>query len=171
MNERVEAGLSLGSNQGDRLAALSEAKRRIAEIPGLRILAQSPVYETDPVGVGPQYQGLKFLNAVLIVEGCCAPHECYDHLHAVEDAMGRKRTLDRNTPRPIDIDIIYAGARVIESGGLFIPHPHWKERRFVVQPLADVRPDLIVPGSSQTVLGILQGLPQAEKVVPYANVW
>ncbi|HBA84018.1 MAG TPA: 2-amino-4-hydroxy-6-hydroxymethyldihydropteridine diphosphokinase [Verrucomicrobia bacterium] len=168
---KIEAGLSLGTNLGDRLALLAEAKRRIAAAPGMEVLAQSPVYETEPVGVKPEYRHLKFLNAVLIVQGCCAPHECFDRLREIENDMGRKRSLDQYAPRPIDIDLIYADAMTIQSGGLSVPHPHWSERRFVVQPLADVRPGLILPGQSKTVAEILRDLPPAEKVVKYADSW
>ena len=167
----VEVGLSLGSNLGDRLAHLSEAKRRMEDMCKVQIVAQSPVYETEPVGVQPQYSHIKFLNAILIVTHCWTPHECFGHIRELENIMGRTRSLDRFAPRSIDIDLIYAGDFRIESGGLRIPHPHWSERRFVVQPLADVRPDLIVPGQSQTVARILADLPQKEKVELFAKEW
>jgi len=167
----MEVGLSLGSNISNRLDNLKEAKRRILAMPGIRFLAQSPVYETEPVGVKPEYQHLDFLNAVLIVDGPCPAHECLDHLHQIEDAMGRHRTLDRFAPRAIDIDMIYVNDQHIESGSLVIPHPHWKERRFVVQPLADVRPDLVIPGADKTVKEILASLPPAEEVTLFARDW
>jgi 2-amino-4-hydroxy-6-hydroxymethyldihydropteridine diphosphokinase len=167
----MEVGLSLGSNISSRLDNLKEAKRRILTLPGAKLAAQSPVYETEPVGVKPEYQHLDFLNAVLIFEGPCTVHEYFDHLKQVEDEMGRHRGLDRFAPRPIDIDMIYVGNMEIQSGGLVIPHPHWKERRFVVQPLADVRPDLVLPGSEKTVKEILASLPEAGEATLFTRDW
>ena len=167
----MEVGLSLGSNISNRLDNLKEARCRILTLPGSRLVAQSPVYETEPVGVKPEYQHLDFLNVVLILEGPCSAHECFDHLHQIEDKMGRHRGLDRFAPRAIDIDMIYVDNLEIQSGGLVIPHPHWKERRFVVQPLADVRPDLKLPGCKKTVREVLSSLPQAEEVTLFARDW
>ncbi len=167
----MEVGLSLGSNISSRLDHLKEAKRRLLTMPGAKLLAQSPVYETEPVGVKPEYQHLDFLNAVLIFEGSCSVHECFDHMHKIESEMGRHRVLDRFAPRPIDIDMIYVDNLTIQSGGLVIPHPHWKERRFVLQPLADVRPDLVLPGSSQSVKEILAALPEGEEVTLFTRDW
>ena len=92
-------------------------------------------------------------------------------LRAIEDDMGRRRQLDRFAPRPMDIDIIYFGTGRIESGGLKIPHPRWAERRFVVQPLADVRPNLRLPGSSLTVAETLAALPAREAVSLLTRDW
>ena len=85
--------------------------------------------------------------------------------------MGRHRSLDRFAPRAIDIDIIYAGPSRIESGGLVLPHPRWLERRFVVQPLADIRPDLQLPGSQRTVKEVLDTLPEDSHVVLLTRDW
>jgi len=167
----MEVGLSLGSNISNRLDNLKEARRRILTLPGIKLITQSPVYETEPVGVKPEYQHLDFLNAVLIFEGPCTVHECFDHLHQIEDEMGRHRGMDRFAPRPIDIDMIYVDKLVIQSGGLVIPHPHWRERRFVLQPLADVRPSLVLPGSEKTVGEILASLSKAEEVTLFARDW
>lgn len=167
----MEVGISLGSNISNRLANLQDAKRRMAALPQAKIVAQSPVYETEPVGVKPEYQHLDFLNSILIVETPCSVHECFDDLRGIEDAVGRHRGIDRYEPRSIDLDIIYAGDVHIESGGLVIPHPHWARRRFVVQPLADVRPDLILPGQSRTVGQILADLPQEEEVTLLTRDW
>jgi 2-amino-4-hydroxy-6-hydroxymethyldihydropteridine diphosphokinase len=167
----VEVGLSLGTNVGDRLANLTEAKRRILDHTGVRLVAQSPVYETEPVGVKPEFRHLSFLNAILIVDSPCTVHECLNQLREIENDMGRRRGLDRFAPRPIDIDMIYAGTERIESGGLVLPHPHWSERRFVVQPLADVRPDLQLPGCDRTVAQILESLPRNKRVTLLTRDW
>jgi 2-amino-4-hydroxy-6-hydroxymethyldihydropteridine diphosphokinase len=167
----METIISMGSNLGDRLAALTMARRRIAEWPDVHIAAQSPVYETEPVGVQAQFTHLPFLNAVLVLEGPWDGHEWYQHLHALETKLGRRRGLDRYAPRTIDLDIVCVGGSRIESGGLVIPHPHWKERRFVVQPLADIRPDLVIPGDPRTVRQVLEALPPEPKVALFAKEW
>lgn len=167
----VEAALSLGSNLGDRLEHLREAKRRIAQLSGVRLLAQSPVYETEPVGVKPKYRHLKFLNAVLVIDCAMTGPECLVCLRQVEDEMGRRRTPERFAPRTIDIDLIYAGDVRVESADLCLPHPRWHQRRFVVQPLADVRPDLVVVGQTKTVREILAELPLGEAVTLFTRDW
>jgi 2-amino-4-hydroxy-6-hydroxymethyldihydropteridine diphosphokinase len=167
----MEVGLSLGSNISNRLDNLKEAKQRILAIFGMKLVAQSPVYETEPVGVKPEYQHLEFLNAVLIVDSLCAAHECYNQLRGIEEDMGRRRGPDRYSPRSIDIDIIYIDHLLIENSGLVIPHPRWVERRFVVQPLADIRPDLILPGTDKTVAQILAALPDKEDVTLLTRTW
>lgn len=166
----MEIGFSLGSNRGDLVANMREAKRRILDYSDVAFVAQSPLYETEPVGVAPEYAHLNFMNAVLLVESERAPNDWLERLHDIEYGMGRQRTDDRNAPRPIDVDILYAGAECIDSGGLVVPHPRWAERRFVVQPLADVRPDLILPGAGKTVREILAAL-EGETVTEFARAW
>ena len=167
----MEIGLSLGSNMGDRLARLREASRRIAAIPGVSITAQSPVYETAPVGVSAEHRHIAFLNAVLIVESGADVAWLSERLHRIEDEMGRVRGPDRNSPRPIDIDIIFAGGIGSSDQKLTLPHPRWAERRFVVQPLADVRPQLRLPGEARSVAEILAALPETEAVAVFAPEW
>lgn len=166
----MEAGFSLGSNDGDRMRLMSEAKRRILALPGVQEAGTSPLYETEPVGVAPEFAHLKFLNAVLIVTSEFTAMEWLDHLHRIERELGRVRNGDRNAPRPIDVDIIYAGDARIDSGGVVVPHPRWTQRRFVVQPLADVRPDLSLPGAGHTVREILATL-KGEAVTRLDDPW
>lgn len=166
----MEVGFSLGSNRGDLVANMREAKRRILDAPDVTFVAQSPLYETEPVGVSPEYADLKFMNAVLVVESKRTAAEWLEVLHRIEDDMGRRRTDDRNAPRPIDVDILYAGEECIDRGDLVVPHPRWAQRRFVVQPLADVRPDLVLPGAGKRVREILAGL-QGEAVTEFAREW
>lgn len=166
----MEIGLSLGSNQGDRLAHMKAARDRILSAPDVRWVAQSPLYETEPVGVRDEYRDRKFLNAVLIVESDRLPDQWLTELRRLEYDMGRLRENDRNAPRPIDVDILYIDDQCIESGGLVVPHPRWAERRFVVQPLADVRPDRVLPGAGKTVRGVLNDL-KGEEVTAYMKEW
>lgn len=167
----MELGFSLGSNLGDRLAYLRDARQALLAFPGTGLLAQSPVYETEPVGVKPEYAEMPYLNAVLVVESEDPAQVWLERLGQIETALGRVRTGDRFAPRTIDIDILYAGDEVIDSGGLVVPHPRWATRRFVLQPLADLRPQLVLPGSGQCVEAILRQLPPGEKVRKLGGTW
>ena len=167
----MEMGLSLGSNVGDREAHLQQAAAAVARLPDLQIIAQSPIYETEPVDVAEEYKDLPFLNAVLVVEAGQQAEDVSTAVHDIEARMGRKRGLDRNAPRPIDIDIIFAGKEMIDDEDLTVPHPRWAQRRFVVQPLADIRPDLLLPGSEQTVGQVLLSLPRLPEVILFTRDW
>ena len=167
----MEIGLSLGSNLGDRLQNLREARRRIGGIPGVSITEQSLVYETSPVGVNKWFEHLPFLNAVLVIETNLGPETIFAEVKEIERNAGRAGSADRNAPRPIDIDIIYAGDLSIDNGTLSVPHPRWAGRRFVVQPLSDVRPELRLPGEDMTVRNLLLTLPDDQKVVPCVETW
>jgi len=170
----MEIGLSLGANLGNRLLQLQTAKKLIIAAGKISFIAQSPVYETEPVGVPEVDAGMFFLNAVLIVETLLPVPELLSLCKRVEHQMGRAPdSLPKNAPRPIDIDIIYAGNLRVESEGVVIPHPRWFKRRFVVQPLSDVRPDLVVPAQTITVHEILRNLSDKHRVtfsLP-ANEW
>ena len=167
----MEVGISLGSNLGDRLANLRNARQRVAAIAGVRVLASSPIYETDPVDVPAQFADEPFLNAVIIVNCSVDVRTLHKELAAIESDMGRRRGPERNAPRPIDIDILYAGTERLKSASLTIPHPRWAERRFVVQPLAAVRPDLKLPGESCTVQQVLAALPERPAAVILTRDW
>ncbi len=168
----MEYGIGLGSNMGDRMQALAQAAARIARLPDVRILARSAVYETEPVGAQPEFRHLLFLNAVLVAESAASPDIFAASLRAIETEIGRVRQADRNAPRVVDIDLIYAGNSATETERLALPHPRWAERRFVVAPLADVRPDLVLPGQTRCVSAILADLPARPTVVrfgPFPN--
>jgi len=167
----METGLSLGSNLGDRLAHLRTARQRLGALPGVRLLAAAPVYETEPVGVQPEFRHLAFLNTILILEGDVAPAEWRRRTAQIEDELGRVRSADKFAPRTLDIDVLYVGDHCVDEGGLVIPHPRWMLRRFVLQPLADVRPDLLLPGATQTVRQTLEKLPAGEAVKPFCTTW
>lgn len=167
----TECALSLGSCLGDRLAHLRAARRAIAAIPGVRERAASPVYETEPVGVKPEFAELAYLNAVLIVETALDADALRAALAEIESAAGRVRSDDKYAPRTLDIDILYFGDQQRASPTLTLPHPRWAERRFVVQPLADVRPDLMLPGSAVSVAQRLAELPAAPAVRLVFRQW
>ena len=167
----MEVGLSLGTNLGDRLAHLREGRRRVAALPGLALVASGGVYETAPVDVQPEYADMAFLNSVLIVETETPPMLLGEHLRAIEAAMGRVRSADRNAPRPIDIDVLYAGELILDDAEMTLPHPRWCLRRFVVQPLADVRAALVLPGYTSPVAEILASLPAEPPVTLLHAAW
>jgi 2-amino-4-hydroxy-6-hydroxymethyldihydropteridine diphosphokinase len=167
----MEVGLSLGSNLGDRLANLRAARQHIGAVAGLRVLACSPIYETEPVDVPAAFADQPFLNAVIIVTCSLNVRVLHKELAAIEAELGRRRGPERNAPRPIDIDILYAGQERVEEPDLKIPHPRWAERRFVVQLLSDVRPDLTLPGEPRRVKEVLAALPARPVVAVFARDW
>lgn len=167
----MELALSLGSNLGDRLACLKMARDSIARLGGVRVVAQAPVYETTPVGVKPEYAHLHYLNTVLVVETARAVEDLHLELARIEDAAGRVRGEDRFAPRTLDIDILFAGDTRRDTTHLSIPHPRWAQRRFVVQPLCDVRPDFVVPGADEPVRAVLARLPPGEGLTLFSRAW
>ena len=167
----TETGFCLGSNMGGRLRLLSQAKTLILLEPQVKFVDQSPVYETEPVGVKPEYEAMKFLNAVLIVESPYTAEEWLTKIGKIEEMLGRVRTEDRNAPRPIDIDIVFCGDEIVDNDLLKVPHARWAERRFVVQPLADVRPELVLPGTKSPVCKILAKMPDSEDVRLFSERW
>jgi 2-amino-4-hydroxy-6-hydroxymethyldihydropteridine diphosphokinase len=131
------AYVGLGANLGDREGTIRAA---VAEMPG--VVAVSTLRETDPVGITDQP---RFLNGVAALETELKPRELLDVLLAVERRLGRERG-QRWGPRTIDLDLLLYGDEVIDETGLTIPHPRLHERRFVLEPLADLAPELVVPG-------------------------
>lgn len=167
----IEVGLSLGSNLGDRRVLLREGRQRLLALPGVGVAVCSPLYETEPVGAQPEYRERLFLNVVIVLAYAGQLDALAACVHRIEADLGRMRGSDRNAPRPLDIDLIYAGARVVNTPTLTLPHPSWAVRRFVVQPLADLRPSLRLPGASGTVADLLARLPCAPAVRRVADAW
>jgi 2-amino-4-hydroxy-6-hydroxymethyldihydropteridine diphosphokinase len=169
--ETVEAGLGLGSNLGDRIANFHSAIEKLNQIPGVRVVDKSSLYETEPVGVKPEYQHLKFINAVVIVRCDVPVIDLHRACVAIEAEVGRSRSADRYAPRTLDIDVLYYGDLVQHSPKLCLPHPQCLKRRFVLEPLAEVRPHFIVPGTGSTTLALLAALPPGEQVVKLPARW
>ena len=168
----IEAGLSLGSNLKDHLRHLIDARAAIAALPEVTLLASAPIYETEPVGVPEEYQNIRFLNTVLLVGTSLDIHRLFARLQQIETDLGRKRTAQRNAPRTIDIDLLYYGSQIVRSGGLVVPHPRWSKRRFVLQPLCDLRPGLLLPGHDRTVRDLLAALPtDSQALTPHLSAW
>ncbi len=167
----MEIGFSLGSNMHNRKRLLMQAKHLIMSAPRTQFVDQSPIYETTPVDVKPEYQDMAYLNSVVILESALPLESWLTYIGKIETKLGRERSADRNAPRPIDIDMIYAGDQIVDGGGLVVPHPRWAERRFVVQPLYDVRPNMVLPESSQSVAEILAALPPDEGLSVFDEKW
>ncbi len=144
-NMKHKIYLGLGSNVGDREKYLDAALAALP--PVVSVLRSSPIYETEPWGFDDQG---KFLNLVVEAETELASLELLGKLKAIEKQVGRKPTF-RNGPREIDIDILIYGDTAFAEDGLRIPHPSLPERAFVLAPLADVAPDLSVPGLNKSV--------------------
>lgn len=168
----METAFSLGSNLGDRISALGRARDEINSLPGMRLVAESPLYETEPVDVAEENKDKYFINAVVIFDSSIAPAKLVEHTRNIETRLGRVRVAqDRNAPRTIDIDMIYCGNLTCNEKGLQLPHPSYRSRRFVCRPLADLRPDLVLPGDVRGLREILAGLPPTPGVRRLDTPW
>lgn len=167
---RHRAGIGLGANLGERLEALQQARQALLAIEGLSPpVTSSAIYETDPVDCPPDAPS--FYNAVVELDCALHPTLLLDHLQEIERAMGRPSKRPRNGPRPIDLDILYIGNLVLQNEEILIPHPRLVQRRFVLQPLADVAPDLILPGRQQTIAQLLENLDDLTEVRKVVSLW
>jgi 2-amino-4-hydroxy-6-hydroxymethyldihydropteridine diphosphokinase len=142
----VRAYVALGSNLGDREAAIRAALAALAAVPGVEVVAVSSLRETDPVGFLDQP---RFLNGAAAVETTLAPAELLRTLLEVERSLGRTREGPPRGPRTIDLDLLLYGDRVVDEPGLALPHPRLHERRFVLEPLAELASGLEVPGKGK----------------------
>ncbi|MEK6303024.1 MAG: 2-amino-4-hydroxy-6-hydroxymethyldihydropteridine diphosphokinase [Acidobacteriota bacterium] len=187
--------LGLGSNVGDREANLREAKARIEKL-GIEIARESSIYETEPVGFTDQRWFLNQVIEVKLFAGLtseCGPitgdpevtatigaGALLSELLNIERAMGRERTV-ANGPRPIDIDLLLFGALTvahskddeewpyIDSTDIFVPHPRMHERRFVLEPLCEIAPDLVHPTLKKTCRELLESLQDTSSVRLYTK--
>jgi 2-amino-4-hydroxy-6-hydroxymethyldihydropteridine diphosphokinase len=139
----VTSYVGLGSNLGDREEYLRRALELLRAEPDIDVTGVSSVRETDPVGILDQP---RFLNAVARVETDLGPRHLLDRLLATERMLGRRRDGPRFGPRTIDLDLLLYGDEEIDEPGLTVPHPRLAERLFVVEPLHELDPALVVPG-------------------------
>lgn len=149
------AWIGLGSNLGDRDDYLRRALEALGADPAVEVTAVSTFVETEPVGFLAQPH---FLNAAARVETELSPRELLERLLAVEEHLGRTREGPRFGPRTIDLDLLLFGDEVLDEPGLRVPHPRLHDRRFVLEPLAELDPGLAVPGHGpvQTLLAHLE---------------
>jgi 2-amino-4-hydroxy-6-hydroxymethyldihydropteridine diphosphokinase len=150
----TRAFVGLGANVGHREATLDAALAALAEEPGIAVVAVSTVRETDPVGFEDQP---RFLNPAVALDTELAPRALLERLLAIERRLGRTRDGPRFGPRTIDLDLLVYGSERIDEPGLELPHPRLHERRFALEPLAELDPGLVVPGRGR-VSELLAGL-------------
>jgi 2-amino-4-hydroxy-6-hydroxymethyldihydropteridine diphosphokinase len=149
-----KAAIALGSNLGDRLAALTFATERLSRL--LADLAISEIVETDPEGDGLEDQPL-FLNAAVVGTTTLEAHELLDALLAIERDFGRERPYP-GAPRTLDLDLILLEDERVDQPGLQVPHPRFRTRFFVLGPLAGIAPDLVDPVTGLRVGELLRRL-------------
>ena len=138
----IRAYVALGSNLGDPVSTLKDAIEFLAALRGSLLKAVSSLYRTAPVGLKHQPD---FINAVVALDTRLPPTELLQELFAVEARFGRRRGL-RNAPRTLDLDLLLHGDTVQDDHELTLPHPRMHERAFVLAPLAEIAPDVTVPG-------------------------
>ena len=145
--EQTTVYIGLGSNTGDRERNIYRALKAVSGIPRLRVVKVSSLYVTSPVG--PRQRD--FVNAVMKARSRLSPAELLSRLKGIETDMGRPSRHSRWGPRVIDLDILFYGRSIIDSSTLTIPHPRLHERRFVLEPLAEISPGFVHPALKQTV--------------------
>jgi 2-amino-4-hydroxy-6-hydroxymethyldihydropteridine diphosphokinase len=150
----MRAYLGIGANLGEREQTIRRALAALDAEDGVRVVAVSTLRETEPVGYLDQP---RFLNGAAAVETELSPVELLQRLLAVERGLGRERSGPRYGPRTIDLDLLLYGDQEVEEPGLTVPHPRLAERRFALEPLAELDPELVVPGRGR-VSDLLLGL-------------
>ena len=166
----MRTAIALGSNIGDRFENLRAARTAIFDLPNVKPpTLSSSVHETDPVGCEPGAG--KFLNAVVEFEYQDNPARLLEQLIQIEMALGRNRNHPKNVSRTIDIDLLYCGDQQINDERLQLPHPRLHLRTFVLRPLADIRPDLALPGQKKTIRKLLAEVEQSGEVIRFAKDW
>ncbi len=166
----MRTAVALGSNLGDRLGNLRAARQTILSLSNVKPpILSSPIYETEPIGC--EQGAEKFLNAVVEFDYEGDPTNLLEQFIRIEEALGRRREHSRNVSRTIDIDLLYCGDRNIENERLQLPHPRMHLRKFVLQPLADIRPELVLSGQKKTVSESLRELGKSSEVLRFADEW
>ena len=168
--KRMRTAVALGSNVGDRLENLRAARKTISDLPNVNApIFSSAVYETEPVGCEPGAG--KFLNAVVEFDYGGDALRLLEQLIQIEEALGRTRDHRRNVSRIIDVDLLYCGERRTNDERLQLPHPRLQLREFVLRPLADIRPDLLLPGQKKNVRELLAEVDRSGEVIRFAEAW
>lgn len=166
----MRTAVALGSNLGDRLENLRAARLQITELAEVQPpLLSSAVYETEPIDCEPE--AAKFLNAVVEFDHEGDPVHLLEQLFRIEESLGRMRDHPKNVSRTIDIDLLYCGDLQIKHERLQLPHPRMHFRKFVLQPLADIRSELVLSGQTKTVRELLGELKKPGEVIRFIDAW
>lgn len=163
MNPNV-AVVALGSNLGDSAQILTEALARLQEF-SVAPLKRASFWRTDPVDCPPGSP--TFLNSVTLLapQPAETPESLLEKLQILETEFGRQPKTIHNEARPLDLDLILFGQVIRQTEKLILPHPRAHLRKFVLQPLSEIAPDLVFPGKRQTVAEMLAALPPGEWVI------
>ena len=166
----MRAGIALGSNLGNRMAELRAGREFLHGLDcGGGEMLVSAVYETEPVDCASGTPA--FLNAVVEIGTFLDPKQLLSLLRSHEKTRGRRAGGPENAPRNLDLDLLYADGLRLQGADLVLPHPRMAGRRFVMQPLADIRPDLVLPGQRESVAQLLASLPASPSVRIFATDW
>jgi 2-amino-4-hydroxy-6-hydroxymethyldihydropteridine diphosphokinase len=162
--------IALGSNLGDRVENLRRAVAAICQLRDTHLIAAAPLYQTDPVDCPPGSE--PFYNSVIEICTALPLVQLLKLLRGIESRLGRPHQHPHNAPRTIDLDILCSGELILNTPELIIPHPRMTRRAFVLQPLADLHPGLILPGQENTVCSLLETLETDESpLILVASEW
>ncbi len=156
--------VAMGSNLGRRVATLGLAKDQLVAVGGLVLADSSPYYETEPESAPSGLDQPHFINSVLRIQTDLTPSELLQRLQRIEQALGRQRGI-RWGPRTIDLDVLLYDDIVMKEETLEIPHPRMHERRFVLEPLCDIAPEIRHPLLGKTARELLNGLNNREEAI------
>jgi 2-amino-4-hydroxy-6-hydroxymethyldihydropteridine diphosphokinase len=167
----TRVGIALGTNLGNRLTHLRVARDMLRKLvdPDSHYL-QAPIYQSEPVGC--REGSPDFYNTVIEIDYIGKPYELLAKTQGIEFHLGREAVYERNAPRIIDLDILYFGSEILQDEILTVPHPRLIHRRFVMQPLYDIRPNLILPNDDVTISEHLEHLESDESPLTLVqSVW
>ena len=157
----TRALIGLGANLGERELALGRAWDLLGETPGIVLLRISPFHETEPMLHSPEIEQPMYLNAAGLLDAELSARELLRAMLAIEQKLGRTR-IKRWDARTMDLDLLLFGDLVLQSEELTVPHPLMTERRFVLEPAAQIAPDMIHPPTGKTVFQLLADLRRLE---------
>lgn len=157
--------VSIGSNLGNREGYLNDAIHFLELVDGVRVVRVSSIYETEPLYFAQQP---RFLNMVAELSTTLSPHELLSVTQEIEMRLNRVRVIPKG-PRTIDIDLIFYGEEIIDSDLLQVPHPNFRERKFVLEPLNEIEPDFICPGGDMSVNRLLKDCQDSSEVSFYSE--
>ena len=158
MSHMTRVFIGIGSNEGDRLAHISNAIKALGAVDSIHVVQMALIIETEAVGGPPQDS---YLNTVVELDTVLVPRELLSALKAIEQQLGRAPASQRWGPRPIDLDILLYDDAVLNEPTLTIPHPRMHQRRFVLEPLAQLAPDVVHPVLKQSISQLFSALNSA----------